>query len=643
MMTVVTALLALAATMAGAEAPDTNVVTAAGDAFGVTIGLEAVGLYSPSQVRGFDPLAAGNARIEGLYFDVHGPTIPYGPLPLPLVQDIRVRIGLAAEGFPFPSPTGIVDFSLRNPLGAPALSPVLYVGPYGTNGFDLDGHAPLGTSSCGIGGGLSRRWDEFAPGGTQHTTDVGVLIACHPSERLSFGGFYGRLSETDQAVWPIIYLRTAGLPSVVDAHETAPSWARTASGLIDYGALLRLDLPAGWTLRTGIFRSIYDQPHSASDLLYDPTPAGLAQHQFVAYPDQATRSTSGELRLTHLSAPGPRRHELVLSLRARDVHATSGGYDQRDFGTELIGTRDAIPEPTFVFGPVTLDHTTQWTAGAAYLLHWREVAEFAVGLEQVRYDRTITEPGSPNFVRHETPALFYASLARPFAQHGSAYAAVTRGLEDSGLAPASASNRGQLLPANRTRQEEAGVRWGLGTRGAIVAGVFQVLKPYFNVDASGNYVWLGTEQHRGVELSLTGEPTAGLTVVTGALLMRPHVGVAPASAGTTGESPVSQSRRLMLGSADYRPGGTSRWSFDFVLSHEGPVPVRLDDGAYTHAWTMLNLGGRYRFPVGGYPATLRIQVQNATNQKVWSVVDPSGGIAAYPPLHMALAYLSVEL
>ena len=59
-------LLLLAARVALAESPDTNVVTASADAFGVAIGVEAIGVYGPSQVRGFDPLAAGNARIEGM-------------------------------------------------------------------------------------------------------------------------------------------------------------------------------------------------------------------------------------------------------------------------------------------------------------------------------------------------------------------------------------------------------------------------------------------------------------------------------------------------------------------------------------------------------------------------------------------------
>src|SRR3984957_20858310 len=49
-----------------------NPVASAEDAFGLTLGLETIGMYSPGQVRGFSPQAAGNVRIDGLYFDQQG-------------------------------------------------------------------------------------------------------------------------------------------------------------------------------------------------------------------------------------------------------------------------------------------------------------------------------------------------------------------------------------------------------------------------------------------------------------------------------------------------------------------------------------------------------------------------------------------
>jgi len=631
--------LALAAGEAWAQSTDTNVVTASADAFGVAIGVEALGVYGPSQVRGFDPLAAGNARIEGLYADVLGQTIPYGPLPARLVQNTRIRVGPAAAGFPFPSPTGIVDFSLRSPLGAAAVSPTIYVGPYGTSGFDLDAHAPLARGRCGVGGGVTRRRDEFFPELTQFTTDVGFVGTCQDSGGSGGTVFYGRTTETQQSVLPIVYLTTAPLPEPVEARGTAPTWARGTVVMSDYGGLFRLEGPAHWTLRAGLFRSVYDQPNAGSDLRLDPI-AGIAEHQYVSYADQFTGSTSGELRATHLTTSGPRQHELILTLRARDVTARYGSYDQVDLGTVQLGTRPAVPEPAFTYGLPTHDHTRQWTAGLAYALHWRDVLDFAAGVEPVRYERTVSEPALAPVTLHENPVLYYFSAGVPISTRTSAYAALTRGLEDSGLAPASATNRGQLLPASRTGQEEIGVRYTLATT-TVVAGLFAVRKPYYNVGSDGSYAWLGTESHRGVELSLNAEPLHGLTLVAGAVLMSPEVAVANGVEGV-GSAPVSQPRNILQLALDYQLPASPRCSLDVTVTHQGRVPVRLDDGAYNPAQTIVNVGARYRFSVAGHSATLRVQVQNVTNQQVWSVSDTSGGLVTYPPLHMALAYLSAE-
>jgi len=625
---------------AAGQSTDTNVVTASADAFGVSIGVETLGIYSTSQVRGFDPIAAGNARIEGMYADVHGTIFPYGPLPARLVQDTRIRIGPAAAGFPFPSPTGIVDFSLRSPLGAAGVSPTLYVGPFGTRGVDLDAHVPFAGKQCGIGGGVTRRSDEFVPGFTQHTTDVALLAACRAADDSGIKLFYGRTTETQQLAYPVVYLTTAPLPEPVDSRYTGPTWARGTTELTDYGGLVRLEAPGHWTLRAGLFRSVVDQPISGSDLLYDPDAAGSADHQYVSYPDQYTDSTSGELRATHLTSSGPRQHEIILTLRARDVRARYGGYDQVDLGPLRLGTQTTVPEPMFSYGPLTHDHTRQWTAGVAYALHWRDVLDFAAGLEPVRYDRTITEPQAPPVTQQEHPLLYYASVAVPITAHSSAYAALTRGLEDSGLAPADAMNRGQLLPAGRTGQEELGVRFTAGTT-TVVAGLFSVHKPYYNVDDNGSYSLLGTEYHRGLELSLNAAPLTGLTLVAGAVLMEPEVTVAAGSTGV-GTVPVNQSRSSLQIAADYQLPAAPCCSLDVTATRQGSVPVRLDDGAYNPAQTIVNMGARYRFALAGKAATLRVQVQNVTRQKVWLVVDPSGGLAAYPPPSFVVAYVAAD-
>src|SRR4051794_24961189 len=105
---------------AGAQSrTDTNVVSAAEDAFGIILGPQSLGLYTPTSVRGFNPITAGNARLNGLYFDQQGSMADR------LVNATRIRVGLSATGFPWPAPTGIVDYSLREPKeGAAGLTAI---------------------------------------------------------------------------------------------------------------------------------------------------------------------------------------------------------------------------------------------------------------------------------------------------------------------------------------------------------------------------------------------------------------------------------------------------------------------------------------------------------------------------------------
>jgi iron complex outermembrane recepter protein len=94
-------------TSAYAQRTDNNAVTQVDDAFGASVGDEQIGIYNAYDVRGFSPVDAGNVRIEGLYFDQQSnPTDR-------LVDGNTIHVGISAQGYAFPAPTGIADYSLR--------------------------------------------------------------------------------------------------------------------------------------------------------------------------------------------------------------------------------------------------------------------------------------------------------------------------------------------------------------------------------------------------------------------------------------------------------------------------------------------------------------------------------------------------
>src|SRR6185312_16122760 len=162
---VVTALLATVfhATAARAQHAADNPVASAQDAFGLTLGLETIGMYSPGQVRGFSPQSAGNVRIDGLYFDQQG------SLSNRVIQSSTIRVGLSEIGYAFPAPTGIVDYGLRRATGKLSGAVVAQGGPFERRSFSLDGNVPLSSGAALLPMGVSIA---IAAGDTGYTSNT---------------------------------------------------------------------------------------------------------------------------------------------------------------------------------------------------------------------------------------------------------------------------------------------------------------------------------------------------------------------------------------------------------------------------------------------------------------------------------------
>ena len=192
------ALLSAAATIAFAapaiaQRTGENAVTSADDAFGTSIGNETIGLYGLGEVRGFSPEAAGNIRIDGLYM---GGIVIGNPR---LQSGSTVRVGLSAQGYPFPAPTGIVELGLRPAGTEPALSGVAYLG-HSQIGIDLDGQLPL-SGGLSLAGGISfNRYIDFPNGDHAKFIDIGIAPAWRPREGTEVRAYYGvQVSPIDRS------------------------------------------------------------------------------------------------------------------------------------------------------------------------------------------------------------------------------------------------------------------------------------------------------------------------------------------------------------------------------------------------------------------------------------------------------------
>jgi iron complex outermembrane recepter protein len=136
-----------------------NPVTIADDAFGTSIGGENIGLYQAGNVRGFNPVVAGNARLEGLYFD------QMAAFTGRLVRGSTILVGLSALADPFPAPTGIVNARLRKPGNDQFLQAVPQVNSFGGMQFEVAAEVPVMEDKLGLGGGIGFYEHNYHNGG----------------------------------------------------------------------------------------------------------------------------------------------------------------------------------------------------------------------------------------------------------------------------------------------------------------------------------------------------------------------------------------------------------------------------------------------------------------------------------------------
>lgn len=614
---------------------DENVVRQAQDAFGATIGRETLGIYSSSSVRGFSPLAAGNARIQGLYFDQVAALDPR------ILRSVSIKVGLSAQGYAFPAPTGVVDSVLRRPGSKRLLSATVDIDNFGARSIELDGELPLSsTLTIGAGAGLfdKRNFDDTK----NHRNDEAVTASWRPTVGVEIQPFWSRSNLTGANFNPVIEPAGAFLPPRVRRSVYyGPSWATSAIESTNLGVTGRAELAPHWTLDAGVFRSITDIPYNVDIFLIGLQPDRSGDLIGFFDPPVRSASTSGEVRLTHDFDEGPRSHSVLVSVRGRESANRYDGSSFADLGAVTEGVKIDAPEPRTSFTTQNQDHVQQVTVGAAYAGHWHNVGELSLGLSRVEYTKTFGQPGLPTVKTTDRPWTYNVGGAAYLAGRVALYASYTRGFEETGVAPSNAANRGQALPSIVTEQKEAGVRWRIGKDVRFVVGAFDIRKPYLSLDRQNVYTTLGSTENRGLEASLSGSLPAGLSVAAGGVFLDPSVVGAVRGLGGVGKRPVGVPLHSVDIGFDWQIPGQKAFSVDMDVENTGRVPALVDNSLFIPTVTLFDIGARYRFKISDTKATFRIQASNLFDRFAYSYYSPG----AFQPIsgRRVNAYLAVDI
>jgi iron complex outermembrane receptor protein len=612
-------LLALAgATSATAQ---DNAVASAADAFGERAGIEQSGLYTESQVRGFDLNDSGAYRIDDAYFSrAQG-------LDDTVLAGVSVRVGVNAARLPYPAPSGVVNYRLREAGPVNELRLGAGFRDFGTQ--VLQGDVSLRTGAFSLAGGLAWRPDwRLARGERGWALNGGAVVGWNlaPGHRLrAFGSINDREYDGDYSIIP-----TAGAPppNLRTLHQYSPDWARTAATTTNLGLLYRGEL-RGFTVDASAFRSIFSLDN-ADNTLISSDADGNATAVTLRTPKRDYRiSDTSEIRLARPFSAGDFETQVMLSLRGRRTVTELTSSLAIPLGAFDLASGDppATPERPWT-GTRGEDVVKQYTASAGYGLAWRDRVQVRLGVHRTRYDKAALSPAGVASEQLSETTHYNVSAVVNLTDRAAVFASWVTGLEESGSAPASAVNREEVLPPAETEQFELGARYALSSRITLIAALFDVAKPSQGFRRDRTFGVVGEVRHRGVEVSIAGEVAPDTSVLAGFVAFDSTVSGELVEAGLVGSHDVGVSPIVANATLVRRFGPD--WSVDATVSYAGERWADTANSFKTPAVTTLNLGLRRRFDLGGRSAELRVLGSNLLDEDGYLVAS-SGLLSPVPP------------
>ena len=197
------------------------------------------------------------------------------------------------------------------------------------------------------------------------------------------------------------------------------------------------------------------------------------------------------------------------------------------------------------------------------------------------------------------------------------YANRAESLVQGGTAPSTALNFGETIAPYRAKQYEAGIKYDANHYGGALA-IYQIRQQVAYTNALTQiYGADGTQQHRGVEFSMYGEPINGVRLIGGVSYI--NAKLEDTSGGTQdGNRPIGVPAWTANANIEYDVPyvqgvtlmGRALWTSTQFLDQANKLQAP--------SWARFDVGARYKTKVYGHETSLKVMVTNLANRAYWS-------------------------
>jgi iron complex outermembrane recepter protein len=402
-------------------------------------------------------------------------------------------------------------------------------------------------------------------------------------------------------------------------YNYAQTWSY--SSLEDTVGLLRAeyDFAPGWTAYVaGGARHTDEHGEYSSPTVSDT--GTTATRLGVPHKEDATSAETGVRG--HFTT-GPVTHFVTAGASIVRVDSQSAYTFSGSFNTSLYDTPQ-VPFPATAFSggdladPKTVSLSLMRSVAVSDTLGFlNDRVLFTVGVRhQGIHSNNFDYSGNQTEAYNDsiTTPLF-GLVIKPW-QNVSFFANRSEALAIGAQAPSTALNSGVLLPPERSKQYEVGVKYDNQNYGASLAA-FQIEKPSTYTNAANYFVADGDERHRGIEASIYGEPYKGVRLIAGATYINATL-LNTGSSTTDGNRPIGVPSFMFNLGAEYDVPMLNGLTLTARWIHTGSQYLNATNTLSIPSWDRFDLGTRYSTVLFGRPTTFRASVLNVANKSYWA-------------------------
>ena len=335
---------------------------------------------------------------------------------------------------------------------------------------------------------------------------------------------------------------------------------------------------------------------------------------------------TGEVGVRTKLSTGPVRHALVAGYSRFDLDVANayGMQTGSSMATNLYApVFHDRPDNTLFGNDLANPRKQRTTKLTSYAIGdtmslLEESVQLTLGLrrQKLDYDNYAYNTGAPGTGYEDSHTSPLVALLYRLREDLSVYANYAEALSQGGVAPSTAVNFGAALAPYVSKQKEIGIKYDSGRLGAGLA-LFTTNRPRAFVDAQGIFGEAGEDRHRGIELTVFGEPLGGLRVLGGLTFLNAEQR-STGSAATDGRKVIGVPTAQGSLGLEWDVPGLRGLALDTRLIASRGVYANGTNTLRVPGWASLDIGGRYLTEIAGKVVTFRARLNNVANRDYWA-------------------------